>query len=120
MRRYLLILTLVLIFFAVIAPVHKAEAYVDPVTIAVLTPIAVQTARVVLPYVFRSLAAMGKTALKAGVEVLNIFRLPVGLVLVCCMRFKSGGKQMLKGLMAPFKMTYYVVMIPVTGLTGAL
>lgn len=119
MRRYLLILTLVLTFFAVVAPVHEAEAYVDPVTIAILTPIAIQTARVILPYVFRGLASMGKTGLKAGIELFNIFRLPIGLVLVCCLRFESGGKQMLKGICAPFKMAYYIIMMPVSGITGA-
>ena len=119
MRRYLLIFTLVLVFFAVVTPVHKAEAYVDPVTIAILTPIAIQAAKVVLPYVLRGLASMGKTGIKAGVELFNIFRLPIGLGLVLFFRFKAGGKQMLRGLYAPFKMAYYVLMMPVSAVTGA-
>ncbi|MBR2365181.1 MAG: hypothetical protein IKA79_08255 [Lentisphaeria bacterium] len=118
MKRYLLILTIVLTVFAVVTPVQKAEA-IDPVSVAILAPIAIQTARAVLPYILRGVAAMGRTALKAGVEVINILRLPIGLGLVCCMRFKAGGKQMLRGLIAPFKMTYYVIMIPVSCVTGA-
>ena len=119
MRRYLLILTLVLTFFAMVTPGHKAEAYVDPVTIAILTPIAIQAAKVVLPYVLRGLASMGKTGIKACVELFNIFRLPIGLGLVLFMRFKSGGKQMWRGFIAPFKMAYYIVMMPVSAVTGA-
>lgn len=119
MKRYLLILTIILTVFAVITPVQKAEA-IDPVAIAVLSPIAVQTARVVLPVVMRSLASMGKMTVKAGVELINVLRLPIGLVLVMCCRFKSGAKQMLKGSIAPFKMAFYVVMIPVSAVTGAI
>ena len=118
MKRYFLILTIVFTVFAVVTPVQKAEA-IDPVTIAILTPIAIQTARVMLPYVLRGLASMGKTGLKAGVELFNFFRLPIGLGLMLCWRFSAGGKQILRGLAAPFKMTYYILMMPVSGITGA-
>lgn len=118
MRRFFLILTLTTALFAYSYPGYEAKA-VDPVTIAILTPIAIQLARVMLPYVLRGLSSMGRTGVKAGAEFLQFFRLPYGLGLCLFFRWKSGLKNMGLGLIAPFKMAFYVVMMPFSGITGA-
>lgn len=58
-------------------PAKRAEA-IDPVTIAILTPIAIKVARQASPYIIRSMRAGSAHLLKTGKHMLNIFLLPLG------------------------------------------
>ncbi len=119
MRSKLLFLAITLAtLFVWIYPQPEAQAFVDPVTIAILTPIAIQAAKTMAPYVIKGLSNMGKMSIKAGIEMLNIFRLPLGFFQCTLLapfgrNFSSGLGNIGKGAIAPFKMAFYTVMIPV-------
>lgn len=117
MKRFFLILTLSTALFAFSFPGYEAKA-IDPVTVAILTPIAIQLTRVVLPRLLGGLAAMGHRTIKAGIELFHIFRLPYGLGLCCFLRWRSGLRHMLMGSIAPFKMAFHIVMIPISGVAS--
>ena len=105
-RRYSIVLTLMVALFAFMAPQPEAKA-MDPVTIAILAPIAIQVGKAMMPY-------MG---LKAGVELINVFRLPLGILQLTLLApfgaFYSGLQNTVIGFIAPFKMAFFVLMMPV-------
>ena len=115
-RRYSIILTLVLALFAFMMPQPEAKA-MDPVTIAILAPIALQVGRAMMPYIIKGLTNMGRMGLKAGVELINVFRLPLGILQLTLMipfgAFYSGLQNTVIGFIAPFKMAFFVLMMPV-------
>ena len=116
MRKYALILTTVLMLFAFFYPQPEAKA-MDPVTIAVLAPIAIQVAKTMMPYVVRGLINMGRMGLKAGKELISILRLPLGLIQTLFLfpwgrNFSSGLRNMGHGAIAPFKFCFYVILLP--------
>lgn len=117
-RRFYLLLIVCLCAFFYFYPQPETKAF-DPVTIAMLTPVAIQGAKVVMPYILPALQKMGATMLKAGVNLFGIFRLPLGLLQTLFLfpfgdNFSSGLKNMGKGIIAPFKFAFYVIMIPVS------
>lgn len=116
MRRYCLIFTLLLMLGAFFVPQPEARA-MDPVTIAILAPIAIKMAKVLMPYVIRGLKCMGRTGLKAGAELLGILRLPLGFVQAGLLFpfgrcFSMGVRNIGLGLIAPFKFSYYIILLP--------
>ena len=116
MRKHFLILTLLLMLGAFFVPQPEARA-MDPVTIAILAPVAIKMAKVLMPYVVRGLKCMGTTGLKAGIELLGILRLPLGLVQSMFLFpfgrcFSMGIRNMGLGVIAPFKCGYYILMLP--------
>ena len=116
MRRYAVILTLTVMMFAFFYPQPEARA-MDPVTIAILAPIAIQVAKAMMPYVIRGMINMGRMGMKAGREMLNILRLPLGLVQVIFLwpwgrNFSSGLRNLGHGAVAPFMMTFYFLLLP--------
>ena len=97
------------------APEAKA---IDPVTIAILTPIAIKGAQIAMPYVLKGLSNMGKASLKAFPDLINIFKLPIGLGMTLLMWpfrgcFVRGLSYTAQGLIAPFKLTFHIIMIPI-------
>ena len=95
----------------------EAQAF-DPVTIAILTPIAIKAAQIAAPYVIKGLSNMGKASLKIFPDMLNIFKLPIGLGMSLlawpipgC--FVKGLSYTVQGLIAPFKLVFHTVMNPV-------
>ena len=116
MRKYAVILTLTVMMFAFFYPQPEARA-MDPVTIAILAPIAIQVAKAMMPYVIRGMINMGRMGMKAGREMLNILRLPLGLVQVIFLwpwgrNFSSGLRNLGHGAVAPFMMTFYFLLLP--------
>ena len=116
MRKYAMLFTVMVMMFAFFCPQPKAEA-IDPVTIAVLAPIAIQVAKTMMPYVIKGMICMGRVALKAGKELVSILRLPLGLLQVIFLfpfgrNFSSGLRNIGHGFVAPFKFTFYVVLLP--------
>jgi hypothetical protein len=109
---------LVAVFIAFPAPEAKA---MDPVTIALLTPVAIKVAQTASPYVIRGLINAGKGMIKVGKDMIDIFRLPLGLFQATLLapfgQFKSGCRNLFKGGIAPVKMTLHTLLLPVL-LTG--
>lgn len=97
----------------------------DPVTIAILAPIALKAARVATPYVVRGLQCAGAQLLVIGKDMLTIFYLPLGLLQSTLGApfgyFRSGLRNMITGCVAPFKMTWGVLLLPLSafGIGGA-
>ena len=119
MKRNLIIFSLIFSiiggFFLTPAPEAKA---IDPVTIAILTPIAVKAAQIAAPYVFRALRNVGVASLRTIPDIFNILKLPVGLLMATIGApfglFPRGCTYMFHGLAAPFKLCFHVVMIPLS------
>ena len=91
-------------FFLNSAPEARA---IDPVTIAILTPIAIKAAQVAAPYVYRALANMGKASLRIFPDLIGIFKLPVGIgMMVLGWPFQGvavrGAIYTIQGACAPF------------------
>ena len=110
---FLLILTL-FVFFAFPAP--EAKAF-DPVTISLLAPIAMKAVQVASPYIIRGLVNFGKGCVKIGKDMVDFFRLPLGMGQVLFMwpfgYFKSGVRNLVLGGIAPFKLCIHAVILPV-------
>ncbi len=115
MKKTLITLLLALFIFAPgFAP--KAEA-IDPVTIAILTPIAIKGAQIAAPYVIRGLMSGGAHMLEMGVEIINIFRLPLG-ILQCTIglpfqQLHGGVSNLARGAVAPFKLAWKALILPI-------
>lgn len=111
-----MIFTAALMLFAFFYPQPEAKA-MDPVTIAILAPIAIQVAKTMMPYVIRGMVNMGRMGLKAGRELISILRLPLGLVQTLFLfpwgrNFSSGLRNMGHGIIAPFKFGFYIFLLP--------
>lgn len=79
MRRIILILTAVSVL-TVALPIPESNAFLDPVTIMILAPIALKAAAIAKPYVIRGLMNLGKHCVKMGSAMLEFMRMPVGMI----------------------------------------
>lgn len=114
MKRTVLLLSALIIAFTVM-PIQEAKA-IDPVTIAILAPIAIKAAQIAYPYVLRGLKSGGTHLIKMGKDVLEIFYLPLGVIqsTVCIPfgQFGPGVKNLVKGTIAPFKLALDAIILP--------
>ncbi len=96
-------------------PAPKANA-MEPVTIALLAPVALKAGQVAYPYVLKGLANAGKGCVAAGIDILNVFRLPLGVmqctVLAPFGGLSSGMRNIVKGSVAPLKLALHTAMLP--------
>ncbi len=113
-HRLLLLLLLAGLFFL---PTPRAEAFLDPVTIAILAPIALKVADVAKPYIIRGLIAGGKQLIEMGIDVFNILRLPWGFIQATFGAplggFKPGLVNLVKGGVAPLKLIWDTLLFPI-------
>ncbi len=102
------------VMLAVPAPEAKA---MDPVTLAILAPIAVQVANAAKPYLIRAGVNTVKGLCKVGVDVLEFFYLPYGLLKMGFGwpwgGFHSGLVYTIRGGIAPGKMVFHVLLLPI-------
>ncbi|MBR7103538.1 MAG: hypothetical protein IKC65_01205 [Lentisphaeria bacterium] len=116
MRKSLLILIIV---FSCLVPCRVRA--VDPVTMAVFAPLALKAASIAAPYVMRGIQSGAVHMVKIGYDVVAIFRLPLGIGQVLLGwpvgYFDTGVKNTALGAVAPFKLVWDVVLLPVA-LTG--
>ncbi len=115
-RRNLLICTLLLSVVFYMVPRYEAEA-VDPVTLAIVAPIALQTAKIIAPYIFQAVGNMGTHLLKSCKPLLETLLLPCGLVeatLLAPWRWRAGFKHMWQGLLGPVKFCGYMLLFPLS------
>lgn len=98
---------------------------IDPVTMAVLAPIAIKGARQASPYVISGLQRAGRQLLVIGGDIANLLRLPLGLVQATVgvpFGFLGDGiRNIGTGLMSPLELVLDVVNLPFAaiGLTGS-
>ena len=117
MKRQILIFGLIfsVIFGAWLTPAPEAKA-IDPVTIAILTPIAIKAAQIAAPYVMRGLRNMAIAASKTIPDFLNLCKLPLGLLMITIGApfgtFKRGLLYTGQGLIAPFQLAWHLFVVP--------
>jgi len=119
MKRTFILLILICLAF-IFFPAPKAQA-MDPVTIALLAPVAIKVAEVARPYVMKGLASGFKHMVLMGKDILGIMRLPLGFCQATFLapfgQFANGVKNIVLGSIAPFKLAFHAVLLPVA-LTG--
>ena len=96
---------------------------IDPITMAILAPVAMKVADAAKPYIIRSIVGTGKGLFKIGEDVLEILYLPFGLGEITIgapfNRFRKGMVHIVRGgLVAPTKMLLHIFILPVY-MTGA-
>ena len=115
MRRFIKIFFLSVALLFVIPP--QRACAIDPVTIAILAPIAIQAANAARPYVVRGMLNMGKGLLNAGKCMLQVFYLPYGLFCMIFLspwgEFKSGLVYSIRGCIAVGKVVFHILLLPV-------
>ena len=114
MRRPTLLILLVILSTYLFAPKPEAKA-MEPVTIALLAPVALQVANQAKPYIIRGIKNGAVHMLTMGKDVLDIMRLPLGVVqstVLMPFAFSSGIKNMVKGGVAPFKLAFHAAILP--------
>ena len=113
-RRNLFILLLAV---SVLFPMTKSEVCaMDPVTIAILAPVAIKAAEVMMPYVIQGLKNAGVHLMKMGLDLAGILKLPMGLLQATLGApigmFDSGLQNMLTGLTAPLQLVWHTLVFP--------
>jgi len=121
--RKSLLVTLVVAVMVTFTP-QKVDAFLDPVTIAILAPIAIKAAQIMAPYVRRGLAVGGKAMISMLGDMLKLFYLPLG-VIECTLGlpfgfFGSGVDHLCRGAIAPFVVCLDCLMLPIKfmGISG--
>ncbi len=115
MKRRLLLLTIVLSMAFMIIPAQKTKA-IDPVTIAILAPLALKAAQVASPYVIKGLKNLAKGLVLCGKDLIEFFKLPIGFVQVT-LGIPFGGlpggiRNIVQGTIAPFRLGFHTMMLP--------
>lgn len=115
MKKKFLLLTIVLSMAFMLVPVQKTKA-IDPVTIAILAPLALKAAQIAQPYVTKGLINFGKGLLLCGKDLLEVFRLPLGFIQstigIPFGGLRSGVRNIALGSIAPFKLGFHTMMLP--------
>ena len=93
----------------------RVEA-MDPVTIAILAPVAIKAAEVMMPYVVQGLKNAGVHLIKMGLDIAGILKLPLGIVQSTLGApiglFSDGMKNIVDGVLAPFQLVWHAVTFP--------
>ncbi|MBS1371044.1 MAG: hypothetical protein HPZ91_13910 [Lentisphaeria bacterium] len=111
MRRFITICLLVA-FITTFFPMPEAKA-IDPVTLAILAPIAVKVAERSAPYVYRGIYNAGRCLFKMGKDVFEFFLVPYGLGYMCFGSFRRGLVYTIRGGIAPGKLIVHTLLLPV-------
>jgi hypothetical protein len=100
----------------------RAKA-IDPITMAILAPVAMKLAEASKPYVIRSMIGTGKGVLNIGKAAIEILYLLLGLgeitIGLPLKKGRSGLKHLIRGgVIAPAKIVVHTLLLPVY-MTGA-
>jgi hypothetical protein len=113
-RRTTWIILIAVYFCTIVTPPAKA---MDPVTIAILAPIAIKAAKVMRPYIQKGLISGTRGLIQTGKDTLEILYLPWGIVqMTLGLPFGGLGPGMAnvgRGLIAPFKVVADVLYLPI-------
>ncbi len=116
MKRFFKIFLLVAILFTLF-PAQNVQA-IDPVTIAILAPIALRAAEAAKPYLIRAGLNTLKCFLKMGKDVWEILYLPYGMLKMAFLgpfsrsSLRSGLIYTIKGSIAPAKLVVHTLLLP--------
>ncbi len=115
MKQKLIILTILIGLIVVFFPAPKARA-MDPVTIALLTPVALEVAERAHPYIIKGMQGGLKGFMQMGGALLEIFLLPWGVV-QATLGLPFGGlgpgiKNVALGTIAPLKLAFHTAILP--------
>ena len=116
MKRTVLILMVFFAMFLIFSP-PKAEAFVDPISLSLLTPVALEAAQTFAPYAIKIGVGLARGSAHMARNFVNIFRLPFG----ACQstlgfpwgQFGPGVRNMVRGSVAPVKLIGNVLMLPI-------
>ena len=110
------LLTIVALWLLLPSTAPQARA-MDPVTIAILAPLAIKAAKIAAPYVVRGFLCGCRQMAKMAVDISKVLNLPLG---VCQMTlgapfgyFKRGANNCWYGLMSPFKFVWDTLVLPI-------
>lgn len=113
--RKTVILCILICMAYMLFPAPEAKA-MDPVTMALLAPVALSLAEKAKPYVIKGLKNGLKGLLYMGKDMIDIFRLPIGFlqatVGIPFGGLKPGLKNIVLGGIAPFKLAFHTVLMP--------
>ncbi len=106
-----------------VLPMPKAQAF-DPVTMAILMPMAMRVASAAQPQIIRGLTGGGKCLMKMGKDVYQIGYLPYGMGKMIFWGpfggFRSGAVYTMKGVIAPGKLVVHTLLFPYMLFGGSL
>ncbi|MBR2344413.1 MAG: hypothetical protein IKA71_01340 [Lentisphaeria bacterium] len=115
MRRMLLITLTLILIMSVTVPRARA---IDPVTMAILAPIALKVAEAAKPYLIRSLVRTGKGMIDIGKDAFELLYLPYGIgemtIGAPFKKFRKGIVHVVRGgVIAPIKLFLHILILPV-------
>lgn len=106
---------LFLVLALMLIPVHQAKA-IDPITIAILAPVALQLANAARPYVIQGLLNLGKGLIRVGKDMIELVFLPYGILKMTFGApfggFRSGLIYTIRGGIAIGKMIFHILILP--------
>lgn len=117
-KRFLLTVTILFAVCFYFGPQPEVKA-IDPVTLAILAPIAIQGAKILAPYVMRAMGHFLKAIVNIGRHLLGFFRIPLGL-LQCTLLAPFGGQFMYglanlgAGFVSFLKFMWSVLILPLS------
>lgn len=84
--------------------------------ISILTPVAIKAAEVATPYVLRGLQCGGLHMIKMGTRIVDIFRLPLGILQITLGApfnlFSDGIRNSMLGVLAPLNLLVDTLLLP--------
>ena len=110
MRRFITI-CLLAAFVVTCFPMPEAKA-LDPITLAIIAPIAVKAAEKSAPYIYRGVYNAGKCLLRMGKDVCRMFLIPYGLGYMCFGSFRRGLVYVIRGGIAPGLLVLHTLVLP--------
>lgn len=117
MKRKLFIILLAGMFFLPGGIMPRAKA-IEPITMALLAPVAVKVYEAAEPRIIRGARTGGKKLVEMGTNVFEILYLPLGVVQATLGMpfgaFNSGIRNIGKGLVAPGKLVLNTLAFPFT------
>ena len=109
----LVFLTLTLVLPGVFTP---RVAACEPITVALLAPVALKVYEAAEPRLVRGAAAGGRKMIQIGANLLDFFRLPLGAIQMTLGApfgfFSSGISNITRGAIAPVKMVGNILVLP--------
>ncbi len=117
MKRKILLILLIGMLGAPWGGISRVQAF-EPITMALLAPVALKVYEAAEPRLVRGAKTGGKKLVQMGVDVFEILYLPLGVVQSTAGMpfgfFKSGVRNIGKGLIAPGKLVLDTLAFPFT------
>ena len=121
MKRTILILMVFFASFFMFSP-PKAQAFVDPISLSLLTPVALEVAKEFAPYFIRGAVGASKGIAYMAGNFIDMFKLPFGMLQATVGfpwgQFGPGVRNMVQGSIAPVKLVANMMMMPFYALSA--